>query len=161
MRMLHLHYTLNAKLMLHINHYYQASCLPSHFHQNSWFVITEVNDQALLLFIRLTSLWEYTTSTMTTTKTEKSLLWHLGHVIRIRGMQRGSNLPNVSVSRLPSRTQFCLILWVSALLGFPWLRLCLRLLISASIPPSHRQAEASWNDIHKRHSPVHHHHVLP
>lgn len=58
---LHLHYTLNAILIPHINHYYQALCLALCWEVSlgcsytSCFVIMEVKNQQPLLFVGLAS----------------------------------------------------------------------------------------------------------
>ena len=51
------------------------------------------------------------------------------------------------------RTRCYSILWISAPLGFRWLRLCIGLLITVSIHLSNRQRPlASLNDIHEHHA---------
>lgn len=68
---------------------------------------------------------------------------------------------NASLSLTPSKTRIYFILWVSAPLGFRWLRLCLRLLITVSIYLSNRQQPLALLKWHSQTSrPMPHHHVL-
>lgn len=54
----------------------------------------------------------------------------------------------------------CFILWISAPLGFQWLRRCLRLLITVSIYLSNSQRPLAFSDDIHDATPVHHHHVF-